>query len=214
MNINEIRKKIMKLGVLPVIKINRVEDSIPLAKALIDGGLPAAEITFRTKCARNSISEIKKQYPYMLVAAGTIISSEQADEAVEAGADFLISPGINEDLVKYCQQKEYILIPGIASASEAQLAITMGLKIVKFFPAETSGGVKAIAALSAPFAQLEFMPTGGVNETNLEEYLKNPKIIGCGGSWMVKEKLISEGDFIQITSLVKEAQCLVENLRG
>ncbi|MDH6366574.1 glycerate kinase/Entner-Doudoroff aldolase [Breznakia sp. PH1-1] len=213
MNINEIKETTLKCGVLPVIKINQSEDAIPLAKALIDGGLPAAEITFRTACASEAIANIKKAYPDMLVAAGTVITNEQADQAMQAGADFLISPGINESLIKYCQAKDYVIIPGITSASEAQLACTLGLEVVKFFPAETSGGVKAIQALSAPFPQLEFMPTGGISENNLEEYLSYSKIIGCGGSWMVKENLINEKNFSQITALVKEAISLVKNIK-
>ena len=205
MNLKQIREQVTTLKVLPVIKINELKHTLPLAKALIDGGLPAAEITFRSDCAQEAIKLIKSNYPDMLVAAGTIVNKEQAKAAIMAGADFLISPGIDRELVKYCVDHNYIIIPGVTSASEAQLALNLQLEVVKFFPAETSGGYKAINALSAPFPQLEFMPTGGINENNINEYLKQPKIIACGGSWMVKEELIVNEKFDEITKLVREA---------
>lgn len=214
MNLQEIKSKTKSLGVLPVIKINDVKDAQPLAKALLDGGLPAAEITFRTACAAEAIAEVKKAYPEVLVAAGTVINKEQAQKAMDAGADFLISPGFDKELVVYCQEKNWIIIPGVTTASEAQAAVNLGLEVVKFFPAETSGGVKAISALSAPFDQLSFMPTGGISEDNLADYLKNSKIVACGGSWMVKENLISEGNFEEITNLVKKAVQKIKEIRG
>lgn len=214
MNLQEIKQKAKELGVLPVIKINDVNDAQPLAKALLEGGLPAAEITFRTNCAAEAIQAVKKATPEVLVAAGTVINKEQAQKAMDAGADFLVSPGFDKELVVFCQEKNWVIIPGVTTASEAQAAVNLGLEVVKFFPAETSGGIKAISALSAPFDQLTFMPTGGISESNLADYLSNPKIVACGGSWMVKEDLINAGKFDEITQLVKKAVEKIKEIRG
>lgn len=214
MNLQEIKQKAKELGVLPVIKINDVNDAQPLAKALLEGGLPAAEITFRTNCAAEAIQAVKKATPEVLVAAGTVINKEQAQKAMDAGADFLVSPGFDKELVVFCQENNWVIIPGVTTASEAQAAVNLGLEVVKFFPAETSGGIKAISALSAPFDQLTFMPTGGISESNLADYLSNPKIVACGGSWMVKEDLINAGKFDEITQLVKKAVEKIKEIRG
>lgn len=214
MNLQEIKQKAKELGVLPVIKINDVNDAQPLAKALLEGGLPAAEITFRTNCAAEAIQAVKKATPEVLVAAGTVINKEQAQKAMDAGADFLVSPGFDKELVVFCQENNWVIIPGVTTASEAQAAVNLGLEVVKFFPAETSGGIKAISALSAPFDQLTFMPTGGISEGNLADYLSNPKIVACGGSWMVKEDLINAGKFDEITQLVKKAVEKIKEIRG
>ena len=205
MNLNDVIKKLEDIKILPVIKINDDNKAVSLANALIAGNLEVAEITFRSEYAASAIYKIKQTYPEMVVAAGTIINTKQADKAIQAGADFLISPGISEELIRYCEKKKYVIIPGISTASEAQLAVSLGIDIVKFFPAETSGGIEAIKAISAPFPNLKFIPTGGINENNINMYLKNRKVIACGGSWMVKEALVDAEEYEKITELVVSA---------
>ena len=212
MEFNQLKDIITKLKVIPVIKLHHSEDAQPLAKALMDGGLPAAEITFRSDAAVESIKKIKTLFPKMLVAAGTIIDKAQVDQAIEAGADFIVSPGLDIQLVQYCQSKNIIILPGIVTASEAQSAIKLGLEIVKFFPAEASGGLKAISGLAAPFAQLNFMPTGGIDESNILTYLNHPKVLCCGGSWMVNEKLMNTKNFSEITKIVKNLMCTLNDI--
>ena len=201
----EILKKIQANGIVPVIKITNVEDALPLAKALVDGGLNVAEITFRTKVAQQAIQKIHEALPAMLLGAGTVLTCEQVDEAMKAGAQFIVSPGFDERVVRYCQQKDILIIPGCSNASEIQQAISMGLSTVKFFPAEAAGGVTYIKALSGPFSDMHFMPTGGVNEKNMMEYLENANVIACGGTWMVKDNLIKEKKFSEIQELTKDA---------
>ncbi len=202
---SEILNQLSKIGIVPVIKIEKSADASPLAKALIDGGLPCAEVTFRTSCAKEAISIISREYPDMLVGAGTVLTREQVDDAIEAGAKFIVSPGFNPEIVKYCQSKGCPIIPGINNPTGIEQALSLGLKTVKFFPAEQSGGLNMIKAMSAPYGNVTFMPTGGITPANVCDYLAFNKIVCCGGSWMVKPEMIANGDFEGITKLVREA---------
>ncbi len=210
----DMQTKIQEMGVVPVVVLESAEDAVPLAQALCEGGLPCAEVTFRTAAARESIRRMADAYPDMLVGAGTVLTTEQVDQAVEAGAKFIVSPGFDPEIVDYCLQKEIPVFPGCVTPSEVAQAVKRGLKVVKFFPAEQFGGVNTIKALAAPYVGLKFMPTGGVNAGNLESYLTCPSIIACGGSWMVKGALVKEGKFDEIRNLTKEAADLVKQIRG
>lgn len=201
----DIAEKFQKLGVVPVVVLEDTKDAVPLAKALVEGGLPCAEVTFRTEAAEESIRLMTEQFPEMLVGAGTVLTKEQVDAAVAAGAKFIISPGFDPEIVDYCLEKEIPVFPGCISPSEVAQAVKRGLKVVKFFPAEPAGGVAMIKAMAAPYVGLKFMPTGGINAKNLEEYLTCDKIVCCGGSWMVKGDLVAAGEFDKITELTKEA---------
>ena len=201
----DIIQELSLIGIVPVIKIDDAKDAAPLAKALIDGGLPCAEVTFRTAAAKEAISIISREYPDMIVGAGTVLTKAQVDDAIEAGAKFIVSPGFNPEIVKYCQEKGCPIVPGINNPSGIEAALELGLKTVKFFPAEQSGGLEMIKAMSAPYGAVKFMPTGGVNPKNVNDYLAFNKIICCGGSWMVKPDMIAAGDFDGITKLVREA---------
>ena len=202
---HEVLKQISKIGIVPVIKIEDPAKAIPLAKALCDGGLPIAEVTFRTACAKQAIAAIAKEVPQMLVGAGTVLTTQQVDEAVEAGAKFIVSPGLNPTVVKYCVSKNIPITPGCANPSDVEQALECGLEVVKFFPAEAAGGIAMIKAMSAPYGGIKFIPTGGINAKNLNDYLSFGKILACGGSWMVKEDLINNDEFDKITALTKEA---------
>ena len=202
---SNIYTELYEYGLIPVIKISDVETAVPLAKALCAGGLPAAEITFRTECAAEAIAAITKELPHMLVGAGTVLTPEQADRAVAAGAKFIVSPGLNPTVVKHCQSIGVPILPGCATPSEIEQALELGLSVVKFFPAEAAGGLPMIKAMSAPYGGVKFMPTGGINEENLLSYLGFNKIVACGGSFMVKDSLISEGKFSEITALTRAA---------
>ena len=201
----DIIKELYNYGLVPVIKITDVNNAVPLAKALADGGLNCAEITFRTACAKEAIAKITKEMPDMLVGAGTVLTPEQADEAIEAGSKFIVSPGFNPRVVKHCLEKGVPVLPGCATPSEVEQAIEMGLKAVKFFPAEAAGGINMIKSMAAPYQQVQFMPTGGINEDNMLDYLSFGKIIACGGSFMVKDALIDAGNFEEITRLTRNA---------
>lgn len=202
---NKVLEKIQKLGIVPVVVLNDVEEAVPVAKALCDGGLPVAEVTFRTDAAEESIRVIKQNFPDMLVGAGTVLTTEQAERAINAGAEFIVSPGFNPSVVKYCLEKGVPMTPGCNNPSAMEGALELGLDVVKFFPAEASGGLKAIKAMAAPYVNLKFMPTGGINEKNINEYLAFPKIIACGGSWMVSGDLVRNKEFDKITELTREA---------
>lgn len=202
---NDVVKQLSRIGIVPVIKIDDPKDAKPLAKALIDGGLPCAEVTFRTPCAKEVISIISKEFPEMIVGAGTVLTKAQVDDAIEAGAKFIVSPGFNPETVKYCISRGCPIVPGINNPSGIEQAIELGLDTVKFFPAEQSGGLAMLKAMSAPYGGISFMPTGGINPANLNEYLSFNKIVCCGGSWMVKPELISSGSFDEIARLVREA---------
>ncbi len=202
---NDISKKIHDIGIVPVIALDRVEDAAPLAKALCAGGLPVAEVTYRTAAAHDAMIEMKKACPQMIVGAGTVLNREQVDSALDAGAEFIVSPGTNPDTIAYCQEKGVPIFPGTANAADLEIAMAYGLKVVKFFPAEPLGGLKMIKALAAPYNKLKFMPTGGINEGNVNDYLNDPVIVACGGTWMIDKKAIEAGDFKKIEELTKGA---------
>lgn len=200
-----------KIGIVPVVALNHLEDARPLAKALCEGGLPCAEVTFRTACAEEAIRIMNDEFPQMFIGAGTVLTTEQAERAVKAGAKFIVSPGLNPEVVKYCVDKDIPVTPGCANPSDIEQAISLGLDVVKIFPAEAIGGLKLIKSLAAPYVNMKFMPTGGINAKNLNEYLAFDRIIACGGSWMVGSALIDAGKFDEITELTKEA---VRNMLG
>lgn len=202
---NEVLNKISDIGIVPVIAIKNADDAVPLANALIKGGLPCAEVTFRTAAAEQAIKNISESCPEMLVGAGTVLTKEQADAAMAAGAKFLVSPGLNPEIVKYCVEKGYPMTPGVANPSDIEQALALGLDAVKFFPAEAAGGLAMIKAMSAPYGSLKFMPTGGINAKNLKSYLDFNKIFACGGSWMVNGDLIAAKDWDGIEKLTREA---------
>ena len=209
-----VTEKISTLGVVPVVVLEDAKDAAPLAKALVEGGLPCAEVTFRTDAAEESIKIMTSEYPDMFVGAGTVLTIEQVDRAVAAGAKFIVSPGFDPEIVDYCLSKEIPIFPGCITPSEVAQAVKRGLKVVKFFPAEQFGGVATIKAMAAPYVGLKFMPTGGVNAKNLESYLGCDKIIACGGSWMVKGDLVKAGKFDEIKDLTAEAVKLVAEIRN
>ena len=211
---NEVLMKIGQMGIVPVVVLNDVKNAVPLAQSLINGGLPCAEVTFRTETAQQSIAEISKNFPQMFVGAGTVLTTEQVDRAVDAGAKFIVSPGFNPKVVEYCIKKGYPVTPGIMTPTELEMALEFGLDVVKFFPAENAGGLKMIKAMAAPYTKMKFMPTGGINPQNVREYLQCDKILACGGSWMVKGDLINSGNFAEIEKLTKEASQIVKEIRG
>lgn len=211
---NDVIKALGEYGIVPVVVLNDAKDAEPLAKALCEGGLKCAEVTFRTAAAEESIKIMAEKFPDMLVGAGTVLMTEQVDRAVAAGAKFIVSPGLNPKVVKYCVEKGIPVCPGTCTPSEMEQAMDLGLDVVKFFPAEPSGGVKFIKAVAAPYTMLKFMPTGGVNATNVRDYLAYDKILCCGGSWMVKGSLIEAGEFDKIVEMTKEAAAIVKEVRG
>ena len=211
---NEVLMKIGQMGIVPVVVLNDVKNAVPLAQSLINGGLPCDEVTFRTEAAQQSIAEISKNFPQMFVGAGTVLTTEQVDRAVDAGAKFIVSPGFNPKVVEYCIKKGYPVTPGIMTPTELEMALEFGLDVVKFFPAENAGGLKMIKAMAAPYTKMKFMPTGGINPQNVREYVQCDKILACGGSWMVKGDLINSGNFAEIEKLTKEASQIVKEIRG
>lgn len=210
---NEILKEIRKIGIVPVVVLDDVKDAKPLAKALCEGGLPCAEVTFRTDAAEESIRIMTENFPEMLIGAGTVLTVEQVNRAIHAGAKFIVSPGFNPTVVKYCIQRGIPVTPGTATPSEIEAALEKGLDVVKFFPAEPLGGLKMIKAMAAPYTEVLFMPTGGINADNVKEYLAYDRILACGGSWMVSKDLIKAGDFEKIKQLTKEAAKIVKEVR-
>lgn len=202
---SDVMSVISEKRIVPVVKLERAEDALPLAKALMDGGLPVAEVTFRTAAAKEAIHLIRSKYPDMLCGAGTVVNIEQAEEAAEAGAAFIVSPGFSTEVIEFAVGKNIPVLPGCCTPTEIIAAMRYNLKVVKFFPAKQYGGLETIKALAAPFPGIRFMPTGGIGAQNLREYLDNEVIYACGGSWMVSEKLILEKRFDEITRLTKEA---------
>jgi len=198
-------EEIEQIGIVPVVVIEDVENAVGLAKALMNGGLPCAEVTFRTKAAAESIRLIKEAYPEMILGAGTILTVEQAKSAIEAGAEFIVSPGINPEVVSYCINEDVCIIPGCANPTNIETALSLGVTNVKFFPAEQAGGLAMMQAMSAPYSNVRFMPTGGINEKNIKQYLGFSKVIACGGSYMVSKDLIANKAFDKITELTKRA---------
>ena len=198
-----IEEQFYDYGVVPVVVLEDAKDALPLAKALKEGGLPCAEVTFRTDAAEESIRLIRREYPDMLVGAGTVLGIDQAERALEAGAKFIVSPGFDPQVVDDCLERDVPVFPGCITPSEVAQAVKRGMEVLKFFPAEQAGGLAMIKAMAAPYTMVKFMPTGGINEKNLKEYLECDKIICCGGSWMVKGSLIKNGEFGKIRNLVK-----------
>lgn len=202
---NKHMERISQIGIVPVVKIMAKEDALPLAQALYNGGLDVAEITFRSEHAKYAIQTIHQALPDMLVGAGTVLSVEQAQEAVDAGAAFIVSPGFNEKVVAWCIDHDIDVYPGVSSASEVELAMSYGLKDLKFFPAQSSGGAKKIKDFSGPYQELSFMPTGGINMNNMHEYLSLPNVSAIGGSFMLPNDLVNAKDWDGIEALCKEA---------
>jgi len=202
---HEVLEELGKIGIVPVIKIDDVEKAVPLARALAAGGIPCAEITFRTAQGEEAIRRVAKEVPGVLLGAGTVLTTEQVDRAITAGAKFIVSPGLNPKTVAYCVQKGIPITPGCANPSDIEQALEFGLEVVKFFPAEQAGGLEYIKAIAAPYPSLKFMPTGGINAENISRYIAFEKILACGGSWMAGADLINSGDFAKITALSREA---------
>lgn len=192
-------------GIVPVIKLENTDDAVNLAKALYDGGIRCAEVTFRAEGADKVISQMVKAYPDMLVGAGTVLTIDQCDRAIDAGAKFCVAPGLNPAVVKHCLDRGVPFAPGVANGSQIEQAMELGLDFVKFFPAEQAGGLAYIKAVSAPYSSMKFMPTGGVNEQNLNTYLAFKKIVCCGGSWIVPDNLVKAGKWDEITALCRSA---------
>ncbi|HBC3808098.1 bifunctional 4-hydroxy-2-oxoglutarate aldolase/2-dehydro-3-deoxy-phosphogluconate aldolase [Vibrio alginolyticus] len=199
-----LNEQLANLKVIPVIAINKAEDAIPLGRTLVENGMPCAEITFRTECAAEAIRAMRAEFPEMLIGAGTILTNEQVDQAIEAGVDFIVSPGFNPRTVQYCLDKGVAIVPGVNNPSLVEQAMEMGLRTLKFFPAEPSGGVGMLKALTAVYP-VKFMPTGGVSLGNVDEYLSIPSVLACGGTWMMPTKLIDEGKWDELGTLVRDA---------
>ena len=202
-----------KIGIIPVLEIDSVERAKPLAESLLAGGLPLAEVTLRTEAALESIRRIRREVPQVLVGAGTVIHREQAEAACEAGAQFLVSPGMAEDVVLWAREHQTPILPGAVTPTEMMRGLDLGIELLKFFPAETMGGLSAIKAMSDPFPQLKFIPTGGIRLENAAQYLQNPKIHAVGGSWMARRQTIADGKFDEITRMAKEASNLIKQIR-
>ncbi|HCE5102594.1 bifunctional 4-hydroxy-2-oxoglutarate aldolase/2-dehydro-3-deoxy-phosphogluconate aldolase [Vibrio parahaemolyticus] len=206
---SSIKEQLKALKVIPVIAIDKAEDIIPLGKVLAENGLPAAEITFRSAAAVEAIRLLRENQPDMLIGAGTVLNREQAIAAKEAGATFIVSPGFNPNTVKACQEIGIDIVPGVNNPSTVEAALEMGLTTLKFFPAEASGGINMVKSLLAPYTDIELMPTGGINPANIKDYLAVPRVLACGGTWMVDKKLIEAGNWEELARLTREAVALV-----
>ena len=211
---DKIIDKISAMGVVPVVAIENASDAVGLGDALIEGGLPCAEITFRTAAAASAIRTLCNSHPGILVGAGTILTKSDAETAVDAGASFVVTPGFDGDLVDWCLDQRIPVIPGVMTPTDINAAINRKLNVLKFFPAEAAGGIKTLKAISGPYGNIKFVPTGGITLGNLEEYLSLPNVVACGGSWLVKKDQISSGEFDTIESLVREAVQLVDRIRS
>ncbi|KQA27204.1 2-dehydro-3-deoxyphosphogluconate aldolase [Vibrio metoecus] len=206
---SSIKQQLKALKVIPVIAIDNAEDIIPLGKVLVENGLPAAEITFRSEAAVEAIRLLRQAQPDMLIGAGTVLNREQAIAAKEAGATFIVSPGFNPNTVKACQEIGIDIVPGVNNPSTVEAALEMGLTTLKFFPAEASGGINMVKSLLAPYTDIELMPTGGISPANIKDYLAIPRVLACGGTWMVDKKLIEAGNWEELARLTREAVALV-----
>ncbi len=212
---NELQLKISEIGIVPVIKLNNpTRDAKPLADALCAGGVPVAEVTFRAAGAADAIRIMRQSHPEMLLGAGTVLTNAQVDEAVEAGASFIVTPGLDIDIVKYCQEKGITIFPGCTTPTDYHAAYKLGLEVLKFFPAEQSGGLDKIKAMSAPFPMFKVMPTGGIGLKNLAVYAASPVICACGGSYMVTADLIDNGKWDEITALCKQSIEIIKEARA
>ncbi|EIF2256969.1 bifunctional 4-hydroxy-2-oxoglutarate aldolase/2-dehydro-3-deoxy-phosphogluconate aldolase [Vibrio cholerae] len=204
MSKNQLEKQLSAMKVVPVIAIKHSEDAVQLAKTLVENGLPCAEVTFRTEVAAEAIRLMRQAYPEMLIGAGTVLRTDQVDAAIEAGVDFIVSPGFNPTIVKYCQQRGVTIVPGVNNPSLVEQAMEMGLKTLKFFPASASGGTEMLKALNAVYP-VKFMPTGGISAANIQDYLAISSVLACGGTWMVPGQLIDEQNWPEIGNLVRKA---------
>ncbi|AJR09096.1 2-dehydro-3-deoxyphosphogluconate aldolase [Photobacterium gaetbulicola] len=207
----QIIEKLKAFKVIPVIQINDVSQAVPLAKTLVENGLPVAEVTFRTEAAAEAIRLMREAYPQMCIGAGTVLNAEQVDRAKEAGSEFVVAPGLNPNTVRYCQLQGITMVPGVNNPSQVEQALEMGLTFLKFFPAEASGGINMVKSLLAPYVDVSFMPTGGIGKANVRDYLAIDRVICCGGTWMVAPTLIENGDWEEIGRLVREAVELVND---
>ncbi len=211
MNIIE---RAQSIGIIPVVAIPGPEHALPLAEALLAGGLPCAEITFRTAAAAESIAQIRQHFPELLLGAGTVLTRAQVDAALNAGAEFIVSPGSNPTTIAYCQQKGVTIFPGVCTPSEIEMNLERGIDVMKFFPAEPAGGVKFLKAICAPYKDVRFIPTGGIDAKNIGDYLAISQVVACGGSWMVKPELLTENKFAEVKRLAAEAVALVKELKS
>ncbi len=209
-----ITERIQQIGIIPVVSIPKLEHALPLAEALIEGGLACAEITFRTAAAAEAIAQIRSRFTEILLGAGTVLTTEQTDTAINAGAEFIVSPGTNLTVVDHCLSKGVTIFPGVCTPTEVEMALSKGVDVLKFFPAEPMGGVKFLQAICAPYRNVRFIPTGGIDTKNIGQYLALPQVVACGGSWMVKPELFEAGDFAKVRQLAGEAVALVCELRG
>ena len=206
---NKILEQLSSLRIIPVVIINNENASEQLAQSLINCGLPCMEVTFRTNEAVNVIIRVKKAFPSMLLGAGTVITIDQVKIAKDAGAEFIVSPGLNPKVVEYCLKENIVITPGVVTPTEIEQAIELGLNVVKFFPAEACGGTAYLKAISAPYKNMKFIPTGGINQWNLKSYLELPYVLACGGSWMVDQSLIAKGNFEEIEERTRSAVALL-----
>ena len=211
---SNIIEQFRKIGIVPVVVLDDAKDAEELAGALCEGGIPCAEVTFRTAAAEESIRIMTEKFPEMLVGAGTVMTKDQVDRAAAAGAKFIVSPGFNPVIVKHAMDKGLVVTPGCVTPTEITAALEFGIKTIKFFPAEPMGGLKTIKAITAALTDVTVMPTGGISASNVREYLAYDKIVACGGSWMVKKDLIAAGEFDKIREMVREAADIVKEVRG
>ena len=207
-------ERLAGIGVVPVVALPDVECALPLAGALLEGGLACAEITFRTAAAAAALPLVRRRFPELLLGAGTVLTTEQADMAIDAGAQFIVAPGTNLAVVDHVLARGLPMLPGVATPSEIEVALGRGLTLLKFFPAEPFGGVATLKAYAGPYAQLRFVPTGGISASNLAAYLAVPTVVACGGSWMVRRELLLARDFAAVTRLAAEAAAIVRQVRG
>ena len=206
-------ERISQAGIIPVVSIPKLGHALPLAESLIEGGLPCAEITFRTAAAAESIAQIRSRFPDIFLGAGTVLTTEQADTAIDAGAEFIVSPGINPVVVEHCLSKGVTIFPGVCTPTEIEMALAKEISVMKFFPAEPMGGANFLKAICAPYRNVRFIPTGGIDAKNIGQYLALPQVVACGGSWMVKPELFEAGDWMRVKQLVAEAVALMKEFR-
>jgi len=210
----DIPERVRQIGIIPVVSLPKLEHALPLAESLIAGGLPCAEVTFRTAAAADAIEQIAKRFPELFLGAGTVLTTEQAQRALDCGAQFLVSPGTNPVTVDYCLSKGATIFPGVCTPTEIEMSLAKGLDVLKFFPAEPAGGVNFLKAICAPYGQVKFIPTGGIDTKTLGDYLALPQVLACGGSWMVRPEWFEAGEFEKVKLKASEAVALVRKMRG
>lgn len=213
-NMAKSSQQLGKLGIIPVVALEDADQALPIGQALSDGGLHCAELTFRTAAAPEAIHKMSQTFPEMLIGAGTVLNIDQAEQAVAAGAKFILAPGFDIEIVEWCQAQDILILPGVMTPTDISLAVKAGVKLLKFFPAITAGGPAALKSSSDPFVGVDFVPVGGINADNLASFLELPMVKACGGSWLVKKELIGAGEFSEITRLTREAVAIVKNVRA